>query len=42
MTLDGNEENSWIPVAGPWITELEVEYVSNAVRSMQPAAPRKN
>jgi perosamine synthetase len=33
MTLDGNEENSWIPVAGPWITELEVEYVANAVRS---------
>jgi perosamine synthetase len=33
MSRDENEELPWIPVAGPWITELEVEYVSNAVRS---------
>jgi perosamine synthetase len=33
MSPDENEDRSWVPVAGPWITELEVEYVSNAVRS---------
>jgi perosamine synthetase len=33
MSREQNEELPSIPIAGPWITELEVDYVADAVRS---------